>query len=382
MPQPLSGVRVVDLTRILSGPFCTALLGDMGADVIKIEPPSEGDPVRSAGAGRDGMSWYFAAFNRNKRSVALDLRSEVGRETLAGLLAKADVLVENFRPGVLDAMGFGAARLEAINPRLITASINGYGSSGPYVARPAFDFVIQAMSGFMSTNGTADGEPLRSGPPITDLVAGLYCAFGIVNALHARNSTGRGQRVEAAMMDGIISLFAYLASDHLVTGSVPARAGNHHPITAPYGLFTTADGELAVAPSTEAILRRFLRTLDLEAVLSDPRFASNALRMRHHRDLDALINARMSSEPRQIWLERLNAAGVPCGFVQDIGEALSDPQVLHREMVLDVEHPGHGTVRMLGFPVKLSETPCRIRHPAPDHGAHTGEVLAEWRSDK
>lgn len=378
MTQPLSGVRVVDLTRILSGPFCTALLGDMGADVVKIEPPGDGDPVRTNGAIIEGMSWYFAAFNRNKRSVSLDLRSEAGRETLARLLEKADVLVENFRPGVLAKMGFDEERLRQINPRLITASINGYGSTGPYVERPAFDFVIQAMSGFMSTNGTADGEPLRSGPPVTDLVAGLYCAFGIVSALQARNNTGRGQRVEAAMMDGIISLFAYLASDHLATGVVPRRAGNHHPIAAPYGLFTASDGELAVAPSTEVILRRFLRVLGMEGVLEDPRFSSNALRMQNHAALDALINARMEGESRQAWMDRLNAAGVPCGLVQDVGEALSDPQVLHREMVVDVEHPGHGTVRMLGFPVKLSETPCRMRHPAPDHGAHTEEVLAEW----
>ncbi|MBC9176684.1 CaiB/BaiF CoA transferase family protein [Pseudoroseomonas ludipueritiae] len=378
MPTPLDGIRVVDLTRILSGPFCTMLLGDMGADVVKIEAPGEGDPIRHAGAAVEGLSWYFAAFNRNKRSVVLDLRAPEGREVLAGLLEQADVLVENFRPGVLAEMGFDDARLQALNPRLVVASINGYGASGPYADRPAFDFVIQAMSGFMSVNGKPDDAPLRSGLPITDLVAGLYAAFGIVNALHARHHTGRGQRVEAAMMNGIMSMFAYLASDYLATGVSPVRCGNDHPITAPYGLFRTADGAIAVAPSTEAILRRFLRELALEHVLEDPRFRTNSLRMRNRAELDALITARLRSDGQENWVRRLNKAGVPCGLVQDIGQALSDPQVLHQEMVLEMEHPGHGSVRMLGFPVKLSGTPCQLRHPAPAHGAHTQQVLREW----
>ena len=375
--QPLDGIRVIDLTRILSGPFCTMLLGDMGADVIKVEDPESGDSIRHIGEGAQGLSWYFASFNRNKRSIKLDLRSEAGKETLIGLLADADVLVENFRPGVLAEMGLDDARLKALNPRLIVSSINGYGSSGPYVERPAFDFVIQAMSGFMSVNGERDGPALRSGLPITDLVAGLYASFGVVCALQARTHSGRGQHVEAPMMSAIMSMFAYLASDHLASGRLPARCGNDHPIASPYGLFRTADGDIAVAPSTEVILKRFLACLGIEQVLTEPRFATNAQRVIHRREINALIEARLASGTRAQWLERLNAAGVPCGLVQNIGEALRDPQVLHQEMVIDVDHPGHGTVRMLGFPVKLSETPCRVRYPAPDHGAHTDEVLAE-----
>jgi crotonobetainyl-CoA:carnitine CoA-transferase CaiB-like acyl-CoA transferase len=378
MAPPLSGIRVVDLTRILSGPFCTMLLGDMGADVVKIEGPRDGDPIRQIGAGAEGLSWYFASFNRNKRSVALDLRSEGGRAMLARMLERADVLVENFRPGVLAGMGFDEARLRDLNPRLVVASINGYGATGPYADRPAFDFVIQAMSGFMSVNGDPDGVPLRTGLPITDLVAGLYAAFGIVNALRARDRDGRGQRVEAAMMDGIMSMFAYLASDHLATGELPPRVGNSHPITAPYGLFHAADGEIAIAPSTEPILRRFLEELGLGRLLEDPRFATNTLRVRNRPALHALIDQALAADIQANWVRRLNAAGVPCGLVQDIGMALSDPQVLHREMVMEVPHPGQGNVRMLGFPVKLSETPCAVRHPAPRHGAHTEDVLAEW----
>lgn len=375
--QPLDGIRVIDLTRILSGPFCTMLLGDMGADVIKVEEPQAGDPIRHIGEGAQGLSWYFASFNRNKRSVVLDLRVPAGLDALRGLLKTADVLVENYRPGVLGEMGLGPDQLRALNPRLVTASINGYGSTGPYAERPAFDFVIQAMSGFMSVNGQADGPALRSGIPVTDLVAGLYAAFGVVSALRARDLNGEGQRVEAPMMNSIMSLFAYLASDHLATGSLPARTGNDHPIASPYGLFHTADGDIAVAPSTDAILRRLMRALDLEHVLDDPRYATNSLRMGRRQELNRLIEAKLGADTRVNWVRRLNEAGVPCGLVQDIGEALSDPQAVHQEMVMEVPHPGHGTVRMLGFPVKLSGTPCRVRHPAPDHGQHTAEVLAQ-----
>jgi len=372
---PLDGIRVIDLTRILSGPFCAMLLGDMGADVLKIEDPDGGDPIRTIGEKVNGFSWYFAAFNRNKRSVVLDLRSDSGRETLASLLESADVLLENFRPGVLVEMGFDEARLKRINPRLVVTSINGYGSSGPYVERPAFDFVIQAMSGYMSVNGEPDGPALRSGPPMTDLIAGLYAAWGVVCALRARDLNGGGQRVEAPMMNGIMSLFAYLASDYLASGKLPARTGNDHPITAPYGLFRCADGDIAIAPSTETILRRLLNLLDLEHVLEDPRFNSNGQRMIHRVEINALIEERLASGTRQEWVARINQAGVPCGVVQDIAEALSDPQVRAQNMVMEIDHPERGPVRTLGFPVRLSETPCRVRYPAPEHGAHTAEVL-------
>jgi CoA:oxalate CoA-transferase len=375
---PLSGIRVVDLTRILSGPFCTMMLADMGADVVKVEGPGDGDPIRNIGAVAEGLSWYFAAFNRNKRSIILDLRSEPGRATLSALLARADVLVENFRPGVLAKMGFDEATLGRINPRLIVASVNGYGSTGPYSQRPAFDFVIQAMSGFMSLNGERDGMPLRSGPPLTDLIAGLYAAFGIVNALRLRDKTGVGQRVEASMMAAIMSMFAYYASDHLASGELPVRTGNDHPIASPYGLFTASDGDIAVAPSTEAVLEKFMTSIELRHLLAEPRFATNALRVANRSELNVLINERLRSDTQAHWVEKLNAAGVPCGIVQNIAQALSDLQTVHQEMVIEVDHPGHGTVKMLGFPVKLSGTPCQVRYPAPEYGADTEDILREW----
>ena len=377
MQLPLSGIRIIDLTRILSGPFCTMLLGDMGADVIKVEGPDEGDQIRGIGAGRGDFSWYFASFNRNKRSMALDLKSPAGKDVLVRLLEGADVLVENFRPGVLDAMGFDDERLNRINPRLVVASVNGYGATGPYADRPAFDFVIQAMSGFMSVNGHADAGPVRCAPPITDLIAGLYAAFGVVNALRARDLTGSGQRVEAAMMSTMMSMFAYLASDYLATGQLPEKTGNDHPIASPYGLFTASDGDIAVAPSTEAILTRLLAALGIAEILELPRFRTNDLRLRHRAELTQLINECLRSDTQAAWIKRLNAAGVPCGKVQDIGQALADPQMVHQEMVIEVDHPGHGSVKMLGFPVRLSKTPCAVRYPAPDHGAHTAEVMAE-----
>lgn len=377
MQQALTGIKVVDLTRILSGPFCTMLLGDMGADVIKIEGENEGDPIRKAGAIVNDLSWYFASFNRNKRSMALDLRSERGKDILAKLLERADVLVENFRPGVLAEMGFDEARLAQINPRLVVASINGYGSTGPYADRPAFDFVIQAMSGFMSTNGGMEHPALRCGPPITDLVGGLYAAFGIVNALRARDTTGKGQRVEAAMMSSMLSMFAYLTSDYLATGQLAPRTGNDHPITSPYGMFSASDGEIAVAPSTEDVLFRFLSILGIAHLLSDDRFKTNDLRLVHRQELNLLINQRLKSDTQASWITRLNSGGVPCGRVQNVGEALNDAQMVHQEMVLEVDHPPHGAVKMVGFPVKLSGTPCQVRYPAPEHGQHTREILDE-----
>ena len=390
-PGALAGVRVIDLTRVLAGPFCTQLLADMGADVVKIEGP-DGDLMRRTGTVREGLSWYFAQFNRNKRSVVLDLYGDPGRAALADLLRSADVLVENFRPGVLAKMGFGAERIEAINPRLIVASVNGYGSTGPYAERPSFDFIAQAMSGFMAASGAPDGEPMRSGPPIGDLVAGLYAAFGVVCALHARVSgagadgtagtepgrgAGSGQYVETSLMAGLVSMLAYVSAEYFATGRPPARSGNDHPITAPYGLFEASDGHIAVAPPDAAYVSRFLRVIGLESLLDRPEYATNEARREHRRELAGAINERTRTQSVDWWIARLNEGGCPCGRVMDVSEVFADPQVLAQDLILDVPHPGAGTVRTTGFPVKFSETPCAVFRPAPRLGEHTGEVLAE-----
>ena len=378
MTVPLSGVRVVDLTRILAGPFCSVLLADMGAEVIKIESPGQGDPVRQQGVIVNGLSWYFAQFNRNKKSITLDLHAEEGKAILARLIARADVLLENYRPGVLDRMGFDEARLRELNPDLVLCGINGYGSTGPYADRPSFDFIAQAMSGFMSVNGKDGEEPMRAAMPISDLVAGLYGAFGVACALVARRGgRARGQRVEASMVNGLVSLLAYLSANYLATGQLPPRTGNEHPIAAPYGLYAAADGEVAIAPSTDDVVRRLFRALGIEPMLDRPEFAGYTERLQHRDAVNALVGERIREHTVEHWIERLNQAGVPCGRVADLRAVFDDPQVLAQEMLLEVDHPGHGTVQMSGFPVKLSATPCRVRLPAPDLGADTEDVLRE-----
>jgi len=372
----LHGIRVIDLTRILAGPFCSKLLADMGAEVIKIEP-EKGDPVRGQGAIVNGYSWYFAEFNRNKRSVVLDLYGDEGKAVLAKLLETADVLVENYRPGVLAKMGFTAERLEAINPRLIVASVNGYGSTGPYVDRPAFDFIAQAMSGFMATNGDPDGPARRAAAPISDLVAGLYCAFGVVSALEARHRTGRGQRVESSLTNGLISMLSYLSAEYFATGENPKRTGNNHPIVAPYGLFEASDGEIAVAPSHEVMVRRFLATIGLEALLDEPEFKTNADRMRNREALNARINAVTRLHPVDHWIAAINGAGCPAGRIMEVADVFTDPQVLAQKMKVEIETAERGTIPMTGFPVKLSDTPPGLRLPPPELGADTEAVLRE-----
>jgi CoA:oxalate CoA-transferase len=374
--MPLSGVKVLDLTRVLSGPFCTALLGDMGADVIKVEAP-EGDSVRGAGAIKDGLSWYFAQFNRNKRSIRLDLRKPEAKAILARLIERSDVLVENFRPGVLARMGFDDVRLKALRPSLVVCSINGFGSTGPYKDRPAFDFIAQAMSGFMSVNGGPDDPPLRSGLPVSDLVAGLYAAFSIAACVVRARSTGEGQRAEVSLTNGLVSFLSYIATTYFATGSVPPRSGNDHPIAAPYGLFPTRDGQIALAPADNAFFGRLADALGEPGLKTDPLYATQSARVANRALINAIVGGKLAANTTAYWVETLNRAGVPSGKVNSVAEVFEDPQILAQEMVLDVEHPGHGMVRMLGFPVKLSATPCRVRRTAPGLGEHSDEVLAE-----
>jgi CoA:oxalate CoA-transferase len=374
---PLLGIRVVDLTRILAGPFCTMMLADMGAEVIKIETPGQGDPLRGQGVIRDGLSWYFAAFNRNKRSVTLNLRNEEGRAALARLIERSDVLVENYRPGVLAAMGFDEARLKALNPGLVTCSLSGFGDSGPYRDRPSFDFIAQAMSGFMSVTGATDGPPLRAGPPIADLICGLYGAIGICASLVKKGRTGAGERVGASLNNGIISLLGFLAANHLATGKEPHRTGNDHAIVSPYGMFRTADGEVALAPSQEQSYQRLVDALAMPELRQDPRFATNDLRVQNRVAMNAAVEERLSTETTEHWIEKLNTAGVPCGRVMGLAEVFADPQVINQEMVVTQHHPGHGDVQMLGFPIKFAEAPCQLRRPTPEIGADTDAVLGE-----
>ena len=372
----LQGVRIVDLTRILSGPFCTLLLADMGADVLKVEPPG-GDPLRAQGVMVEGLSWYFAAFNRNKRSLVVNLRSARGREVLRRLLATADVVVDNFRPGVMADMGFDWPRLSELRPGIIQTSLSGFGERGPYADRPAFDFIAQAMSGFMSCNGTPETGALRTGAPISDLVAGLYAALGTVAALYRRTQTGQGERVAVAMVDSMLSLGAFLNANFLATGQPPVPTGNDHALVAPYGLFPAQDGEIAIAPSNDGVYHKFLQVLGLEALAVQADFRTNDLRVHNRATINAIITEHIAQAPKAYWIETLNAAGVPCGVVMNLAEAFADPQVLSQEMVLTIEHPGHGSVKLTGFPMKFSAAPCTVRYPAPELGTHTDSVLRD-----
>jgi crotonobetainyl-CoA:carnitine CoA-transferase CaiB-like acyl-CoA transferase len=378
----LDGIRVVDLTRILSGPFCSMFLADMGAEVIKIETPGEGDPVRAQGEGSDGFSHYFATFNRNKRSLTLDLRQEAGKEVLRDLVRRADVVVNNYRPGVMGKMGFSRAALVALKPNIVSCHVTGFGLDGPYRDRPAFDFIAQAMSGFMSVNGFADGPPLRAGPPISDLVAGAYAAMGILAALVRRARTGEGEEVATALTDSMTSMLAFMAANFFATGRLPLRTGNDHGIASPYGLFEASDGQVAIAPANDAVYYKLLDVLGLQHLRDHPRYLTNSDRFLHRTAINAEVNARIGTRSVAHWIEKLNAAGVPCGRVMNLSEVFEDPQTKHQQMRITIDHPQFGPIDVLGFPIKFSDDPCRVVRPPPALGADTESILRELgRSD-
>ena len=373
--MPLTGIKVLDLTRVVSGPFCTMLLADFGADVIKVEALN-GDPSRVTGIVGEGENPYFVNLNRNKRSITVNLKTDRGRQIIRRLARTADVLVENFRPGVMDRLGIGYDTLKEINPELIYAAVSGFGKTGPYRDRPAFDFIAQAMSGFMSLNGSEDMDPMRAGIPISDTVAGLYAAFGILAALRNRERTGRGDEIQVAMTDGLISMFTFASGAFFSTGELPPRNGNDHMVISPYGVFPTADGPIALAPSTEKTWQNLCRVLDMTHLTTDPRFETNEKRRENRIEINRIIAEKFQTRTRMEWIEALNGAGVPCGPIYNLKEVFSDPQILHQEMILESEQPS-GKVKMPGFPVKITDTPAALRRPSPQLGEHTGEILKE-----
>lgn len=373
--SPLDGLRVVDLSRILAGPFATMMLGDLGAEVVKIELPGRGDDTRYWGPPFEGgVATYFIAVNRNKRSVTLDLKSEAGRQVLWRLLERADVLVSNFRPGVMERLGFGYDAVAERCPRVIHAVINGYGESGPAAKRSSFDLVIQAESGLMDVTGQPDGVPTKVGVSIADQVAGLYLVQGVQAALLARYRTGRGQRVEIALHDAMVSMLTYQAQQYLTAGISPRRLGNAHPSLAPYQPFKTLDGSVIVGVTSELFWHRFCEAAGLVELLDQERFASNAGRVEHRGELEAAIGARFAGENTRHWIEVLGAAGVACAAIGTVAEALDGDITAEREMVVKCPN---SDLRLLGVPVKLSETPGRVRSAPPGLGEHTDEVLAE-----
>ena len=373
---PLDGITVLDLTRVLSGPYCTMLLADMGARVIKIEQPGKGDDTRAWGPPFvAGESAYFLSINRNKESVTLDFKQPAGRALLDRLFAKADVVVENFRPGTMRRLGLDYDSVASRHPAMIYASISGFGQSGPKRDRPGYDAVVQAEGGLMSVTGAADGPPYRLGVAIADLVAGMFAAQGVTLALLARHRTRRGQHVDIGMLDGVAALLSYQAGIYFATGSAPPRMGNRHPTIVPYETFEAADGEFVLAVGNDEQFKRFCAVVGLPAIPTDERFATNSGRVRNYAALRTQLAAALRLKRRSEWIDELTTAGVPCGSVRDVSEVLTDPHLAARRMVEAVEHASAGTLKVLGVPIKLSETPGRVRTAPPTLGQHTVDVL-------
>jgi CoA:oxalate CoA-transferase len=373
---PLSKLRVLDLSTFLAGPFCTMVLGDLGALIIKIEPPT-GDQTRALPPYYyQGEGAYFLSCNRNKKSVVLDLRSSSGKSHLSDLLTDVDVLVENFRPGVLETMGFSSDVLRSINPRLIHCAITGFGLDGPSSRRPAYDMVVQALSGVMSLTGPREGPSVRTGVPLGDLAAGLFAAIGILAAVHDRASNGVGQVVDVAMLDSQVAMLSYLGVYHLISGEVPGRQGREHVSIPTYRAFVAADGlEFVVTANTERMWTNLCVGLGLVELSSDPRFRTNALRHQNRDVLVPLLEDKIRRRPRGHWLARLADVDVPAAPINNVKEALEEPQILHRGMVVEVEHALGGMIRLLGNPVKLSNHPTLPLVSPPLLGQHTDEVL-------
>jgi len=376
---PLAGVKVLDLTRVLAGPYCTMFLGDLGAEVVKIEEPGVGDDTRAWGppfAG--GESAYFLCINRNKKSVTLNLKSNQAVGLLRRLAESADVLVENFRPGTMERLGLGEKELRAVNPRLIYASLSGFGADGPMKDWPGYDLIVQAWGGLMSVTGMADGEPTKVGVAIIDIVAGLMLGKAILAALFARERTGVGQKLETSLLEAEVACLINAGSNYLVGGVVPGRWGNAHPSIVPYQSFKSRDSYLVIGVGSEGIWRRFCQAIGTPGLADDPRFARNPQRVEHRKELIDILAEIFLQRDTAAWMTLLIDAGVPCAPVQTIDQVLLSPQVVERKMVVEVPHPTAGSIRLTGLPVKFSGTPASIRLAPPLLGQHTAEVLRGW----
>ena len=384
---PLAGIRVADCSTVLAGPYCTMLLADLGADVVKVEPP-EGDATRGWGppwvgdaAAGTRTAAYYLAVNRNKRSIRLDLRTAAGSEVLRRLIRSSDVLVENFRVGGLERLGFGEDALQALNPALVHLAISGFGPDGPDAHKPGYDFVIQAIGGLMSITGSRDedgGRPTKVGVAISDVVTGLFGAVSVLAGLIGRDRIGgRGQRIDVSLLESTLAVLVNQAQNAFVTGTAPGRLGNRHPTIVPYETFETADGELAVSVGSERQWPRLCAALGVADLAADARFATNGDRVTNRAELRPILASRFAARPTADWLPILDAAEVPCGPINDVPAAFASAQAQARGMTVDIEHPVLGAVRQVGLPFQLSATPASIRTAPPMAGEHTAEILAE-----
>ncbi len=374
---PLSGVRVIDMTRVLAGPFCTMSLGDMGAEVIKVEEPGKGDDTRGWPPFVHGEATYFLSVNRNKKSLTLDLKAPDGQEILRRLLAAADVVVENFRPGTMERLGFGYEVLRRANPRLIYCSISGFGESGPEAHRPGYDLIVQGESGVMDITGFPDGPPVKVGNSIGDLVAGMAAAQGVTLALLSRSQTGKGQKVEIGMLDVMASLLTYQAGLYWNGGGQPARRGNEHPSIVPYEVFKAQDVYITLGVANNSLWDRTCKALDRPDLIKDPRFDTEANRVTNRKVLVPLLNEILGARPADEWLARLDKAGVPAGRIKSVAEVCESAHLRARGMMVSLPHPKAGAITVMGVPLRLHDTPGRAQAAPPLLGQHTDEILTK-----
>jgi crotonobetainyl-CoA:carnitine CoA-transferase CaiB-like acyl-CoA transferase len=376
MKQVLGGVRVLDFTQVMAGPFCSMLLGDLGADVVKVEPP-DGDTTRRMGTRHGRESTGFWAVNRNKRGIVLNLKDSRGQKIVRALVAHTDILVENYRPGVLDGFGLGYQDLREINPRLIYASISGFGATGPYAHKGGFDLVAQGMSGIMSITGELGMPPVKCGIPVTDLGAGLFALQAILAAYIHRLQTGEGQYIDTSLFEAGIALSIWESTQYFSTGEIPEPMGSAHRMSAPYQAIRCADGYITLGAANQRIWERFAHAIGLPELINRPEYTDDRRRVQNHHQLAEEIEVVTATQPRAYWLGVLEGVGVPCGPISNYAEVFADPQVQARGMVQEMDHPVGGRIRVLGPAAKLSETPARLYRPAPLYGEHSAEILRE-----
>ena len=372
---PLAGIRVLDLTRVLAGPFCSMILGDMGAEIIKVEEPGKGDDTRGWPPFSGGEATYFLSVNRNKKSLTLNMKAPDGQAILRRLVAKADVVLENFRPGTMERLGFGYDALRKVNPRLIYCAISGFGESGPEASRPGYDLIVQGESGVMDLTGFADGPPVKVGNSVADLVSGMAAAHGVTLALLSRARTGKGQKVEIGMLDVMASLLTYQAGLYWNGGGRPARRGNQHPSIVPYEVFQAQDAYMTLGVANNSLFDRMCRAIGREELAKDPRFDSEASRVTNREVLVPLLNSIFSARPASDWLKRLDEAGVPAGRIKTVAEVCDSEHLRARGMFVSLNHPKAGAVTAMGVPIRLWDTPGAAQAPAPLLGQHTDEIL-------
>ena len=375
MAGPLKGIRVLDLTRILAGPYATMILRDLGAEVIKIEQPGTGDEARDFGPFKNDFSLYFMSVNRGKKSVTLNLKSQRGKELFLELVKGSDILVENFRPGTMEKLGLDYESLKEHRPSLLYAACSGFGQTGPYAMRGAYDMIIQGMGGIISITGEPDRPPVRVGTSIGDITSALFTAIGILSALRHRDQTGEGQLIDVGMLDCQVAILENAMVRYFSTGDIPRPLGRRHPAITPFEVFESADGYVVIAIGNNELWRKFCEHVSHPELIDDERFHTNALRTENHESLFPILAEIMCRRTTDAWVEALEAIGVPCGPVNTVDKVANDPQVLAREMIAEVEHDTTGTVQIPGMPIKLSETPGQINAPAPNLGEHTSEIL-------